>query len=244
MPSRQTQRHYSYPAPCLRKIKYSWIPDPESPVGRLNRSSLPPESRHRPLASAWRMFSGLPVKPRTMLARGPPLRRTKQAARRQGAYSIQQLLYLSSCDCPCSWIDYLRLPPPPPPPRDPPPPPPRELLILEEPRELLARALLPPPEEPPKAPPFEPPPEPDDTFRPPTPSPPPPLFESMPPALGRFPPPPEAPARFDEPRSPAPPDARLLAPDCCCRWRASDWRLDMESPRDVPPNLFAVDRSE
>src|SRR5437899_5020367 len=110
------------------------------------------------------MFSGLPVEPRTMLARRPPLRRTRQIAKRRGGCSVQRLRYLSSCDCPCSWIDYLRLPPPPPPPRDPPPPP-RELLILEEPRELLARALLPPPDEPPKAPPFEPPPEPDDTFR-------------------------------------------------------------------------------
>jgi hypothetical protein len=146
-------------------------------------------------------------------------------------------------DFPASWIDYLRLPPPP---REPPA---REPPILDAPRELLERAPLAPPEEPPKAP---PPLELDDALRFPPRSPLPPLFESMLLALGRLPPRSEAPARSPPlspappdarfaPLSPAPPDARLPAP-CCCRWRASAWRFPIESPRAVPPYLFAVDR--
>src|SRR5690348_5098403 len=134
---------------------------------------------------------------------------------------------------PCAQFDYLRRPPPPlRPPRDP---------MLDAPRELLARALDPliPPEPPPKAPPpLDPPPE--ETLRLPTRSPPPPP---------RF-----APTLF------APPAPRLPAPDCwrpprsivpacapCplppnCPWfcRALACRLPMESPRAVPPYLFAV----
>ena len=51
------------------------------------------------------------------------------------------------------------------------------------------------------------------------------------------------------PRLPAPPEARLLAlgmlPPCrlTC-WRALAWRVDRESPRAVPPYLFAVARLE
>src|SRR5277367_1602559 len=140
-------------------------------------------------------------------------------------------------------LAYLR-PPPPPPPREPPP---REPPMLEEPRELLARA--PPPLMPEDAPPkalrfvalgdF-------GTCRLPTRSPPPPRLELPPPA-----------PRLDVSRVPAP---RLPPPGCCrfpipprsppagcCLawfWRAFDCRFERESPRVVPPNLFAVDLSE
>src|SRR3984957_4203801 len=119
---------------------------------------------------------------------------------------------------------YLRRPPPerPPPPRDP---------ILEEPRELLARAWLPLiPEAPPNALRFValrfc------DTCRLPTRSPPPPRFISLVPALGPAP-------RF-APR-----------PAGCCPARGLEFcralacRLDMESPRVVPPYRVAVAWSE
>src|SRR5580704_11673417 len=133
--------------------------------------------------------------------------------------------------CPCSYDfrgnlgRYLRLPPPPlPPPRDP---------MLAEPRLPLERALDPlyPLDPPPKASRFPPPLR--ETSRFPTRSPPP------PPALLL------TPAPLARSLTPAPPP-RLLGrlPPCwptCCR--ALAWRLDKESPRDVPPNLSAVARS-
>src|ERR1051325_3163037 len=131
---------------------------------------------------------------------------------------------------------YLRRPPPPRPPRDPPRAP-----ILDAPRELLARALDPlnPPEPPPKAPPpLDPPPE--DTLRLPMRSPPPPpRFAPRPsaPPAPRFP----APDCWRPPRSIVPacaPCPRL--PNCPWFWRALACRLPMESPRAVPPYLFAV----
>src|SRR6267143_4228234 len=106
------------------------------------------------------------------------------------------------------------------------PPPPREPPILEEPRELLARALLPRVrlESPLRPPPLELALEPDDTLRLPTRSPPPP--RSM------------LPACCLPPRSIAPPCC--LPPICPWFWRAFACRLDMESPRAVPPYLLAV----
>lgn len=128
--------------------------------------------------------------------------------------------------------------------------------MLEEPRELLARAPLPlmPDDAPPNAlrlvalPEF-------GTCRLPTRSPPPPrlVLPAPPPRLELPAPPP----RLDASRVPAP---RFPPPGCCrsatpprsppagrCLawfWRAFACRFDNESPRVVPPNLFAVDRSE
>jgi len=93
-------------------------------------------------------------------------------------------------------------------------------------RELLARALLPLVrlEAPLRPPPLELALEPDDTLRLPTRSPPPP--RSM------------LPACCLPPRSIAPPCC--LPPICPWFWRAFACRLDMESPRAVPPYLLAV----
>src|SRR3977135_1656910 len=127
---------------------------------------------------------------------------------------------------------YLRRPPLPPP-RLTPPPPPRDPM-LEAPRLLLPRAFDPlyPREPPPKASRFPPPLR--ERFRLP--------MRSAPPPRAGLPEPPLPPPRLPIPDPPA----RLLArlPPCrptCCRALAC--RLERESPRVVPPNLFAVARS-
>ena len=119
--------------------------------------------------------------------------------------------------------------------------------MLEEPRELLARAPLPlmPEDAPPNAlllvalPEF-------GTCRLPTRSPPPPRLELPAPA------PRLDASRVPAPRSPPPGCCRFPIPPrsppagCCLAWfwRAFACRFDRESPRVVPPNLSAVDRSE
>jgi len=125
--------------------------------------------------------------------------------------------------------------------------------MLEEPRLLFARALLPlyPPEPPPNAERLLPP---LGILRLPTRSPPPPpdrllalpaerLLTPAPPA--RLPAPPAERSLTPAPaaRLPALPAERLLGRlppslDICCR--ALAWRLARESPRVVPPYLFAV----
>src|SRR5215471_11344613 len=129
---------------------------------------------------------------------------------------------------PCSWFLYLLRPPPPPrEPREP---------ILEEPRELLARAELPfiPPPLIPRDPP-----ERDVLWLPTRSPPPPPRFPPRSPA-----PPPRSPR---SPRlSPTPPRLSPIPPRLPWPrfWRAFAWRSATDDPRVVPPNLFAVCRSE